>query len=397
MNYNRRIIPSSLLIILSFCMIGFMAWQDTTTNQGSSSSSQSISLYVNADEFTVSFTNKSQKKVNINWVNQNIRGEEGTVISDLAPGQTETTQSHPGNWFAAYDEEHTFRVLYVANEPDKTTFVIQEEDVKSNDRAVKIQFKNQASKMVHVNWIHPDTEEESNVIPSLAPGLESPLLDSYTKHRFVVFDEERKIRVEFQVDAGHAYGDLVIFDITDDVIGPPKVIFVNVIDEPVHVSWVNQQKSSDDDAPSSDEQVITSLAPNHRSPPILTRPAHVFVAYNDERTFVTEFIVSKHHGTETFQIEGYDGAARAMAQFVNSSPSTTIHVNYIDDRTKEEHPIVRNLPPNESSEILTAHRGHRFVAFDEERTFRQVFTHEGPLGKIESHQVVVTASASDEL
>jgi len=389
--------------------MGFMAWQDNSKGiSGVFTTTMLTSAYIfrsgsNDDEkeeeydedgedgeddyevsdqnaggkFPISFTNKSNKIVYINWVHQDSPWQEDNVIGNLAPGQTETIHSHPGHWFAAYDQQRTFRVVYIANEPEKT-FLIREEDVASN-RAVKVKFINSSSKSTNVNWINTDTLEERTIVEHLLPGKSSGEIDSYTNHHFFAFDDEFSFRVEFEVDAGHANGDLATFTLTDALIGPPKAVFVNAMQEPVHVNWVGSDKS--------ERQVITNLSPDHESTPLDTFHGHIFVAYDEKRTFRTEFTVVKRHGTEVFRIQGYDGVARAMTQFVNSHPSDVIHINYIDDITKEEHSVIRNLPPNESSDILTAFRGHRFVAFNEARTFRKIFTHQGPLGLVESHTV----------
>lgn len=402
---RQNIISPSLLLLLSFCFMGFMALQDFSKQvSGSTTTTMMASAYnifgskregeeeIEEDdddefddekesihEFPISFTNKSQKKVHINWINQAVPGEEDMVIGNLSPGQTETIQSHPGHWFAVYDEDKTFRIVYIANEPEKT-FVVRDEDTEAN-RAVQVQFINNASeKTVHINWMHRDTQEEKTVVENLRPGKTSGILDSYTNHHFWVFDDDYSFRVELQVDPGHAHGSLATFTIDDILIGNPKVVFLNIMEEPVHVNWVSMLEGG------KETQVVANLPPGHESTPLNTARGHIFVAYDEERTFRTEFTVSKFHGTEVIRITGLNGFARGMTQFVNSI-GEAVHVNYIEGQ--EEHPVVRNLAPNESSDILTvAANGHQFVAFNEARTFRQVFTHQGPLGMVESHTVM---------
>eukprot|EP00546_Thalassionema_frauenfeldii_P011280 CAMPEP_0178916702 /NCGR_PEP_ID=MMETSP0786-20121207/12805_1 /TAXON_ID=186022 /ORGANISM="Thalassionema frauenfeldii, Strain CCMP 1798" /LENGTH=420 /DNA_ID=CAMNT_0020590105 /DNA_START=8 /DNA_END=1273 /DNA_ORIENTATION=- len=420
MDRNRILSPS--YFILTLCLLGYMTWQDTSTLRNVSTRSNSfwcanaISLSFRSketdeedeeedeqeeyernadaaadDEFSISFRNKSQKNVHVNWIHPNDAEHEAKVIDNLAPGSTETVQSLPGHWFAAYDEERSFRV--VADEPGKI-ITIRKADTVPHHRPVRVEFTNKASKALHINWIDLNTQKEQTVVENLMPGTSSGFLDSFTDHHFIVFDNERTARVELKIDTGHAHGDLATFTITDDTIGPPKVVFWNVLgndssdNEPteavdVRVSWIGPDEV--------EQPVIANLHPGHQSKPIDTFHGHRFVAYDDEETFRTEFLVSRHHGTEVFQIKGHDGVARTMAKFVNSHPDT-IHVNYIDERTNEEHPVIRNLNNGEASEVVTSHRGHRFVAFNDARTFRKIFTHEGPLGMVESHTI-----SSDEL
>jgi len=355
-----------------------------------------------ASEIPVMFENKSSKDLHINWVNT-VTQEENRVIDTLIPSGRIEIKSHPGHMFVAFNEERTFRIVYfVEEEAEKNmmTFTITEDDV-SPDREVMAKFINTSSKSIHINFLNPETKEETTVAHNVAPRVgdideaeddddDKPqegvaIIHSHPGHLFAVYDEERSFRTLMSVDAGHTHGGKATFNITDFVIDPLacRAHFINSLNSKhnVSINWVNPETGEE-------REVITDLPPKQVSS-LHSRKGHTFVAYDAKRTFRTEFVIHTGSGHDQFlHITGVNGSADAdktHAKFINVSPKL-VHINYIDEETKEEHLVIDNLRPRDD-QVLETHHGHRFVAYDEERTFRKIFTMDVEKGMVENHHI----------
>lgn len=355
-----------------------------------------------ASEIPVMFINTSSKELHVNWVNT-VTEEENRVIDTLIPTGRMEIKSHPGHMFVAFNEERTFRIVYfVEEEPEKNmmTFTITEDDI-SPDRLVMAKFINTSSKSIHINYVNPETKEETMVAHNVAPRVgdiaeaeddddDKPqegvaIIHSHPGHLFAVYDEERSFRTLMSVDAGHIHGSKATFKITEFEIDPLacRAHFINSMNSKrnVNINWVNPETGEE-------REVITDLPPKQVTS-ILSRKGHMFVAYDAKRTFRTEFVIHTGSGHNQFlHVTGANGSANAdktHAKFINVSPKL-VHINYIDEETKEEHLVIDNLRPRDD-QVLETHHGHRFVAYDEERTFRKVFTMNIQKGMVESHHI----------
>mmetsp|Transcript_38869 Transcript_38869/g.43533 ORF Transcript_38869/g.43533 Transcript_38869/m.43533 type:complete len:427 (+) Transcript_38869:55-1335(+) len=368
-----------------------------------SSATTTVSAEELASEIPVTFKNKSSMALHINWVNR-ITQEEKSVVGTLIPSGVVKIQSHPGHMFVAFNEERTLRLFYFVEEGvESMKFVITEEDI-SPDREVMAKFINTSSQSVHINFINLDTKEEQRVAHNVVPfvgdikaeaadttptkpsqqGVVS--IQSHPGHVFAIFDEERSFRTLLTVDPdGHTHGDQALFKITEFETDPLacKARFINSLStqESVSVNWVNPENGDE-------TTVIDKLPPNQASF-ILARKGQIFHAYDVQHTFQTEFVIHNGNGDQQFlHITGVNGSATAdktYAKFINVSPNV-VHINYIDEKTQEEFLVKDNLRPGED-QVLETHSGHQFVAYDEERTFRKVYTMHADKGMMESHHI----------
>mmetsp|Transcript_24666 Transcript_24666/g.28549 ORF Transcript_24666/g.28549 Transcript_24666/m.28549 type:complete len:430 (-) Transcript_24666:173-1462(-) len=357
-----------------------------------------------ASEIPVMFKNKSSMALYINWVNRETQ-EEKPVVDILLPSGVLEIQSHPGHMFVAFNEERTLRLFYFVEEGvESMKFVITEEDI-SPDREVMAKFINTSSKSVHINFINLETKEEQPVAHNLEPLVGEidedaddtkpqqgvVIIQSHPGHVFAIFDEERSFRTLLTVDPdGHTHGDQALFKITEFETDPLacKARFINSLStqESVSVNWVNPETGDE-------TVVIDKLLPNEARS-ILARKGHIFHAYDavdklHKYTFRTEFVIHNSNGDQQFlHITGVNGSATAdktYAKFINVSPNV-VHINYIDEETNEEYLVKDNLRPQED-QVLETHSGHQFVAYDEERTFRKVYTMNVDKGMMESHHI----------
>jgi len=361
-----------------------------------------------SSEIPVSFENHSSMNLHINWVNRDTQEEKRVLDTALIPSGKAEIKSHPGHTFVAFNEERTVRLVYFVDEEEvlenngKMTFIITEKDI-SPDREVMAKFINTSSKTVQINFINTDTKEEKMVAFDVEPfvgefdadaddtkaqqGVE--IIQSHPGHVFAIFDEERSFRKLLTVDHGHIHGDTALFKITDfDTDSSAcKAYFVNDFtgtkESVVRVTWVN---------PDTDEEttVVDKLPAGHQSSGILTHKGHTFRAYDVGKTFQTDFVIHEGQGHQQFlHITGVNGSAtvdQALAKFINVSP-TVVHVNYIDEETNEEHVVIDSLQTG-WDQVLETHSGHQFVAYDEERTFRKIYTMNADgKGMVESHHI----------
>ena len=139
--------------------------------------------------------------------------------------------------------------------------------------------------------------------------------------------------------------------------------------------------------------VIDQLQPQEAQS-IQTRKGHTFFAYDVQHTFRTEFVIHAGQGQEQFlHITGVNGSATAgktLTKFINVSPTSMVHINYLNTVTQEEQLVIENLRPREDR-VLETHSGHQFVAYDEAQTFRKVFTMTVDKGMMERHLIDLTA------
>mmetsp|Transcript_5598 Transcript_5598/g.6305 ORF Transcript_5598/g.6305 Transcript_5598/m.6305 type:complete len:405 (-) Transcript_5598:70-1284(-) len=271
----------------------------------------------------------------------------------------------------------------------------------SPDRAVMAKFINTSSKSVHIHFVNSETKEEHMVARNVEPfvgDIDEDMMDdttpqpgvviiqSHPGYDFAIFDEDRSFRTLLSVDdLVHTHGDQALFHITDFDTDPLacKARFINSLttQESVSVNWVNPENGDE-------TTVIDKLPPNQASF-ILARKGHVFHAYDVQHTFKTEFVIHNGNGDQQFlHITGVNGSATAdktYAKFINVSPNV-VHINYIDEETNEEYLVKDNLRPQED-QVLETHSGHQFVAYDEERTFRKVYTMHADKGMMESHHI----------
>mmetsp|Transcript_38865 Transcript_38865/g.43514 ORF Transcript_38865/g.43514 Transcript_38865/m.43514 type:complete len:428 (+) Transcript_38865:55-1338(+) len=369
-----------------------------------SSATTTVSAEELASEIPVTFKNKSSMALHINWVNR-ITQEEKSVVGTLIPSGVVKIQSHPGHMFVAFNEERTLRLFYFVEEGvESMKFVITEEDI-SPDREVMAKFINTSSKSVHIHFVNSETKEEQMVAHNVAPFVGEidedaddtkpqqgvVIIQSHPGHVFAIFDEERSFRTLLTVDPdGHTHGDQALFKITEFETDPLacKARFINSLStqESVSVNWVNPETGDE-------TVVIDKLLPNEARS-ILARKGHIFHAYDavdklHKYTFRTEFVIHNSNGDQQFlHITGVNGSATAdktYAKFINVSPNV-VHINYIDEKTQEEFLVKDNLRPGED-QVLETHSGHQFVAYDEERTFRKVYTMHADKGMMESHHI----------
>jgi len=372
-----------------------------------SSATTTVSAEELASEIPVTFKNKSSMDLHINWVNRETQ-EEKSVVGTLIPSGVVKIQSHPGHMFVAFNEERTLRLFYFVEEGvESMKFVITEEDI-SPDREVMAKFINTSSQSVHINFINLDTKEEQRVAHNVVPfvgdikaeaadttptkpsqqGVVS--IQSHPGHVFAIFDEERSFRTLLTVDPAHTHGATAVFTITDFDTDPLscEAHFINSLTTPenVSVTWVHPESGEE-------TTVIDKLLPNEARS-ILARKGHIFHAYDvDDKfrkwTFRTEFVIHNGNGDpQFFHITGVNGSANAdktLAKFINLSPKV-VHINYINEETNEEQLVIENLRPRED-QIVETHSGHQFVAYDEERTFRKVYTMNVDKGMTESHHI----------
>ena len=135
-----------------------------------------------------------------------------------------------------------------------------------------------------------------------------------------------------------------------------------------------------------------------------------FVAFNEARTFRQLFTVDVSHQankTETFfhiangeKVEKEEvhrdnehenkqeapPTVLTMAKFVNNF-SQNVNINWINPQTGDEKTVITNLQPN-SDKSLETHSGHKFVAYNKDRTLRQVFVMNVKDGFIEIHKIM---------
>jgi len=363
-----------------------------------------------APEIPVTFKNKSSMALHINWVNRETQEEKSVRNNKLYPHPSGILKikSHPGHMFVAFNEERTLRLFYFVEEGvESMKFVITEEDI-SPDREVMAKFINTSSQSVHINFINLDTKEEQRVAHNVVPfvgdikaeaadttptkpsqqGVVS--IQSHPGHVFAIFDEERSFRTLLTVDPAHTHGATAVFTITDFDTDPLscEAHFINSLTTPenVSVTWVHPESGEE-------TTVIDKLLPNEARS-ILARKGHIFHAYDvDDKfrkwTFRTEFVIHNGNGDpQFFHITGVNGSANAdktLAKFINLSPKV-VHINYINEETNEEQLVIENLRPRED-QIVETHSGHQFVAYDEERTFRKVYTMNVDKGMTESHHI----------
>jgi len=368
-----------------------------------SSATTKVSAEELASEIPVTFKNKSSMDLHINWVNRETQ-EEKSVVGTLIPSGVVKIQSHPGHMFVAFNEERTLRIVYFVEEGvENMKFIITEKDI-SPDREVMAKFINTSSKSVHINFIDLKTKEEQMVAHNLEPLVGDidedaddtkpqqgvVIIQSHPGHVFAIFDEERSFRTLLTVDSSHTHGDQAVFTITDFGVDPLacEAHFINSLtsEDSVSVNWVNPETGDE-------TVVIDKLLPNEARS-ILARKGHIFHAYDavdklHKYTFRTEFVIHNSNGDQQFlHITGVNGSATAdktYAKFINVSPNV-VHINYIDEETNEEYLVKDNLRPQED-QVLETHSGHQFVVYDEERTFRKVYTMNVDKGMMESHHI----------
>jgi len=361
-----------------------------------------------SSEIPVSFENHSSMALHINWVNM-VTKEEKRVQDTLVPSGKVEIKSHPGHTFVAFNEERSVRLVYFVEEDmvenNKVKFIITEKDI-SPDRDVMANFINTSSKTVHINFVNTATKEEQgvdrNVKPvvgeikrkaddTIKPQQGVTIIESHPGHVFAIFDEERSFRTLLTVDPGHTHGDTALFKITDFDTDPLacKAYFINSLpttkESVVRVTWVNPDTGKE-------KTVIDTLPAGHQASAILTRKGHTFHAYDEHHTFRTKFVIHTGKGhTQFLHITGVNGSANAdktLAKFINDSPKV-MHINHLNEETKEEQLVIDNLHPNEE-QVLETHSGHQFVAFDEARTFRKVYTMDIGKGMTESHHINIS-------
>jgi len=272
------------------------------------------------------------------------------------------------------------------------------------NRAVMAKFINTSSKSVHIHFVNTETKEEQMVARNVAPFIgeiddedmddTTPqqgvvIIQSHPGYDFAIFDEDRSFRTLLSVDdlvhTTHD-GDQALFHITEFDTDPLacKAHFINDLtttESVVRVTWVNPENGEE-------TTVIDELSTNQAGS-ILTRKGHTFRAYDMQHTFRTEFVIHNSHGQQQFlRITGVNGSANAdktLAKFINLSQKV-VHINSINEETNEEQLVIENLRPRED-QVLETHSGHKFVAYDEERTFRKVYTMHADKGMIESHHI----------
>jgi len=268
---------------------------------------------------------------------------------------------------------------------------------------VMAKFINTSSKSVHIHFVNTETKEEQMVARNVAPfvgEIDEDNMDDTTPQRgvviiqshpgydFAIFDEDRSFRTLLSVDdLVHTHGDQALFKITDFDTDPLacKAHFINDLtttESVVRVTWVNPENGEE-------TTVIDELSANQNTF-ILTRKGHTFRAYDvPHNTFRTEFVIHNSHGQQQFlHITGVHGSANAdktLAKFINMSQKV-VHINYLNEETNEEQLVIENLRPRED-QIVETHSGHQFVAYDEERTFRKVYTMNVVKGMTESHHI----------
>jgi len=273
----------------------------------------------------------------------------------------------------------------------------------SPDRAVMAKFINTSSKSVHIHFVNSETKEEHMVARNVEPFVgeidednmddTTPqpgvvIIQSHPGYDFAIFDEDRSFRTLLTVDSSHTHSNQALFQITDFDTDPLacKAYFINSLttikESVVRVTWVNPENGEE-------TTVIDELSANQNTF-ILTRKGHTFRAYDvPHNTFRTEFVIHNSHGQQQFlHITGVNGNAnvdKTLAKFINVS-SKVVHINYINEETHEEQLVIENLRPRED-QVLETHSGHKFVAYDEERTFRKVFTMNIDKGMTESHHI----------
>mmetsp|Transcript_30389 Transcript_30389/g.34052 ORF Transcript_30389/g.34052 Transcript_30389/m.34052 type:complete len:412 (+) Transcript_30389:77-1312(+) len=273
------------------------------------------------------------------------------------------------------------------------------------DRAVMAKFINTSSKSVHIHFVNSETKEEHMVARNVEPFVgeidednmddTTPqqqgvvIIQSHPGYDFAIFDEDRSFRTLLSVDdlVHTTHGDQALFHITDFDTDPLacKAHFINDLtttESVVRVTWVNPDNGEE-------TTVIDELSANQAGS-VLTRKGQLFRAYDvPHHTFRTEFVIHNSHGQQQFlHITGVNGSANAdktLAKFINLSPKV-VHINYINAETNEEQLVIENLRPRED-QIVETHSGHQFVAYDEERTFRKVYTMHADKGMMESHHI----------
>mmetsp|Transcript_37375 Transcript_37375/g.40531 ORF Transcript_37375/g.40531 Transcript_37375/m.40531 type:complete len:418 (+) Transcript_37375:55-1308(+) len=402
---------STVLWVLSVVLMSTILPRDVsaawygTTEEEVKKGKEEVKVNDDASEIPVTFKNKSSMALHINWVNRETQ-EEKSVVGKLFPHPSGVVKikSHPGHMFVAFNEERTLRLFYFVEEGvESMKFVITEEDI-SPDREVMAKFINTSSKSVHINFINLETKEEQPVAHNLEPLVGEidedaddtkpqqgvVIIQSHPGHVFAIFDEERSFRTLLTVDSSHTHGDQAVFTITDFGVDPLacEAHFINSLtsEDSVSVNWVNPETGDE-------TVVIDKLLPNEARS-ILARKGHIFHAYDavdklHKYTFRTEFVIHNSNGDQQFlHITGVNGSATAdktMAKFINASLKV-VHINYIDEETNEEYLVKDNLRPQED-QVLETHWGHKFVAYDEERTFRKVYTMHAEKGMMESHYI----------
>eukprot|EP01083_Nonionella_stella_P200299 733673_1 len=228
--------------------------------------------------------------------------------------------------FVAFNEERTFRIVYfVEEEPEKNmmTFTITEDDI-SPDRDVMAKFINTSSKSIHINYVNPETKEETMVAHNVAPRVgdiaeaeddddDKPqegvaIIHSHPGHLFAIYDEERSFRTLMSVDDGHIHGSKATFKITEFEIDPLacRAHFINSMNSNrnININWVNPE--------TGEERVVIADLPPKQVTSILSRKGHMFVAYDAKRTFRTEFVIHTGSGHNQFlHVTGVNGSANA--------------------------------------------------------------------------------------
>jgi len=358
-------------------------------------------------EIPVSFENHSSMELYIHWVNRDTHEETSVLDTPLLPSGVLNIQSYPGHTFVAFNEERTVRLVYLVDIDEKNArkFIITEKDL-SPDREVTATFINTSSQSVHINSVNQETKEEQSVAHNVAsfvgeidddtdaikPQQGVVSIQSYPGHVFAIFDEERSFRTLLTVDPSHTHGDQAVFTITDFDTDPLacEAHFINSLTTPesvVRVTWVNPDTGKE-------TTVIDQLLAN-QARSIQTRKGHTFFAYDVQHTFFrTEFVIHAGQGQEQFlHITGVNGSATAnktLAKFINMSPTSMVHINYLNKETQEEQLVIENLRPREDH-VLETHSGHQFVAYDEAQTFRKVYTMTVDKGMTERHLIDGTA------
>ena len=387
---------------------------------GSSSSSETKEVdevQINEEALTaeipVSFENHSSMELYIHWVNRDTHEETSVLDTPLLPSGELNIQSYPGHTFVAFNEERTVRLVYLVDIDEKNArkFIITEKDL-SPDREVTATFINTSSQSVHINSVNQETKEEQSVAHNVAsfvgeidddtdvikPQQGVVSIQSYPGHVFAIFDEERSFRTLLTIDPSHTHGDQAVFTITDFDTDPLacEAHFINSLTTPesvVRVTWVNPDTGKE-------TTVIDQLLAN-QARSIQTRKGHTFFAYDVQHTFFrTEFVIHAGQGQEQFlHITGVNGSATAnktLAKFINMSPTSMVHINYLNKETQEEQLVIENLRPREDH-VLETHSGHQFVAYDEAQTFRKVYTMTVDKGMTERHLIDGTARTCSDV
>jgi len=236
---------------------------------------------------------------------------------------------------------------------------------------VSVRFSNAMKDDRHITmfWRNPVDREEMSVTSRFSRGV-SEVVEAYTGHVFVAYDDDRQDFREFYIEEPKA-GESVIDIVVTDLIRKTAIArFINHSPGSMELFWKNEETGED-------IRVGPFIKKGHFFD-LDTHKGHVFVAKNLRGEVLEEFTVNSVPGVR----EEHTIGEKPVAVFKNMMKKPT-SIFWFDTDSNEEVEVHETLQPGASHEVF-AHPGHKFIIKDHMKRRIKEFTVSADYGKKET-------------